>query len=97
MSLAPEDIEKIAQLSKLNLSNSETEQFTKQLDNIIKLVEQMNSVNTDQVTAMCHSLDLSQRLRSDEVTEIDQRAAYQKIAPLTSAGLYLVPQVIETV
>lgn len=91
------DIEKIAHLAKLNLSEAEALQFTNQLTNIICLVEQMNSVNTDHVTAVSHALNSTQRLRPDEITEINQRTAFQKIAPAVEAGLYLVPQVIETV
>jgi aspartyl-tRNA(Asn)/glutamyl-tRNA(Gln) amidotransferase subunit C len=59
------------------------------------MVEQMNAVDTEGVTPMAHPLHMAQRLRSDEVNEIDQREKYQKIAPLTENGLYLVPKVIE--
>jgi aspartyl-tRNA(Asn)/glutamyl-tRNA(Gln) amidotransferase subunit C len=44
---------------------------------------------------MAHPLVAVQRLRPDEVTEIDQRDAFQAIAPKTEAGVYLVPKVIE--
>jgi aspartyl-tRNA(Asn)/glutamyl-tRNA(Gln) amidotransferase subunit C len=37
-----------------------------------------------------------QRLRDDSVTEFDQREKFQAIAPDVAAGLYLVPQVIES-
>ena len=97
MSLAAKDIEKIAHLAKLNLSSTEAAQFTQQLANIIHLVEQMNSVNTDHVTAVCHALEVEQHLRPDQITETNQRTAFQKIAPAVEAGLYLVPKVIETI
>jgi aspartyl-tRNA(Asn)/glutamyl-tRNA(Gln) amidotransferase subunit C len=44
---------------------------------------------------MAHPLDAVQRLRADEVTETNQREAFQAIAPATENGLYLVPRVIE--
>jgi aspartyl-tRNA(Asn)/glutamyl-tRNA(Gln) amidotransferase subunit C len=44
---------------------------------------------------MAHARDLAQRLREDRVTERDRHADFQKIAPETEAGLYLVPKVIE--
>ena len=44
---------------------------------------------------MAHPLDAHQRLRPDAVTETDQRELFQSTAPLTEAGLYLVPRVIE--
>jgi aspartyl-tRNA(Asn)/glutamyl-tRNA(Gln) amidotransferase subunit C len=44
---------------------------------------------------MAHPLDQAQRLRPDAVTEPDQRALFQQLAPAVEAGLYLVPKVIE--
>lgn len=44
---------------------------------------------------MAHPLDQTQRLRPDAVSEADQRALFQSIAPKVEAGLYLVPKVIE--
>ena len=44
---------------------------------------------------MAHPLDRAQRLREDRVTERDQHELYQRNAPLTERGLYLVPKVID--
>ena len=55
----------------------------------------MNAIDTSDVEPMAHPLDAVQRLRKDEVTEQNQRDHYQQVAPLTEAGLYLVPKVIE--
>ena len=40
-------------------------------------------------------VETTQRLRSDEPTEPNQRERFQRIAPATEEGLYLVPKVIE--
>lgn len=95
-SLAIEDIQKIARLAKLTLPSAEIEKYSQQLTSILVLVEQMNQVNTDHINAVAHSLDFSQRLRPDIVTETNERTLFQKIAPAVEAGLYLVPKVIET-
>ena len=63
--------------------------------NILGLVEQMNSVDTRDVEPMAHPLEITARLREDEITEIDQRQRFQAIAPEVEQGLYLVPRVIE--
>jgi aspartyl-tRNA(Asn)/glutamyl-tRNA(Gln) amidotransferase subunit C len=55
----------------------------------------MNTVNTEGVVPMSHPLEVVQRLREDTVTERDQRDEFQKVAPATRDGLYLVPRVIE--
>lgn len=95
MSLTPDDVKKIAHLARLNLLEEDVALYTQQLSTILSFVEQMNQADTAQVEPLASSLDLSQRLRSDMITESDQRAAFQAIAPQVEAGLYLVPQVIE--
>jgi aspartyl-tRNA(Asn)/glutamyl-tRNA(Gln) amidotransferase subunit C len=59
------------------------------------MIDQMQSVDTSAVSAMAHPFDAGQRLRADQITETNQRDYYQKIAPATQNGLYLVPKVIE--
>jgi len=55
----------------------------------------MQAVDTTGIEPLAHPLEASQRLRPDQVTESNQREAYQAIAPSTESGLYLVPKVIE--
>ena len=55
----------------------------------------MNQLDTQGVSPLAHPLELTQRLRPDQVTESNQRDALQAIAPQTQEGLYLVPKVIE--
>ncbi len=95
MSLTAADVKKIAHLARLNMSDTDLPLYTTQLSNILNFVEQMNQADTTGIDAVAHSLDFSQRLRPDAVTEPDQRAAFQAIAPRVEAGLYLVPKVIE--
>ena len=95
MSLTATDVKKIAHLARLNLSEADTTLYTEQLSKIIDFVEQMNQTDTTTTEPVAHSLDLTQRLRIDQVTETNQRTAFQAIAPQVEAGLYLVPQVIE--
>ena len=95
MTLDNEEIEKIANLARLQIDAADIPGYTENLSNILDLVAQMDSVNTDDVTPMAHPLDAVQRLRADEVTEQDQREHFQKHAPKVEDGLYLVPKVIE--
>ena len=95
MSLDSEEIKKIANLARLQIEESDIPGYTKNLSNILELVEQMDSVNTDGVSPMAHPLDAVQRLRVDEVTEENQREHFQEHAPKVEDGLYLVPKVIE--
>ncbi|VAW93888.1 Aspartyl-tRNA(Asn) amidotransferase subunit C @ Glutamyl-tRNA(Gln) amidotransferase subunit C [hydrothermal vent metagenome] len=95
MSLDDEQIKKIAHLAKLQIEESDIPGYAKNLSNILDLVAQMDSVNTDGVTPMAHPMDAVQRLRVDEVTEQDQREKFQQHAPKVEDGLFLVPKVIE--
>lgn len=95
MSLTPEDVKKIAHLARLNLSEQDIAVYTPQLSNILQFIEQMNQTDTSAIEPIAHSLEVSQRLRADKVTEVNLREKFQDIAPQVEAGLYLVPKVIE--
>lgn len=95
MALDKSDVEKIAHLARLAISEEDIPAYAHNLSNILTLVEQMSSVDTSGVTPMAHPLDMAQRLREDAVTETNQRDHFQAIAPSVEAGLYLVPKVIE--
>ncbi|MGQ7274340.1 Asp-tRNA(Asn)/Glu-tRNA(Gln) amidotransferase subunit GatC [Marinobacter sp. V034] len=95
MSISREDIEKVAVLARIRLEDNQVEALEKDLGNILNLVDQLQAADTADVEPLAHPLDAVQRLRADQVTEIDQREAFQKIAPATEDGLYLVPRVIE--
>jgi aspartyl-tRNA(Asn)/glutamyl-tRNA(Gln) amidotransferase subunit C len=95
MSLTTDDVKKIAHLARLNMPADDLANFTSKLSGIFEFAAQMNQIDTDHIEPLAHPLDISQRLRPDEVTEPNQREAAQKIAPEVEAGLYLVPQVID--
>ncbi len=95
MSLDRSDVEKIAHLARLALDEAQVDAYAKDLSNILNLVEQLETAETDEVEPMAHPLHMAQRLRPDRVTESDRREENQAIAPSVEAGLYLVPKVIE--
>ena len=89
------EVEKIAQLARLYISDSEIDEVTGRIRDILALIDQMQSVDTDAVVPLAHPLDLTQRLREDDVTEFNRRGELQLLAPKVEQGLYLVPKVIE--
>ena len=95
MSLTLEQVQRIAHLARIEVSESEALSTQGHLNGIFQLIEQMQAVDTAGIEPMAHAQDLSQRLRDDVVSEGDRRAAYLAVAPETEAGLYLVPKVIE--
>ena len=95
MSLNLEQVRRIAELARIEISEAEAESTLGQLNGIFSLIEEMQAVDTHGVEPMAHAQDLAQRLRADKVTETNRREAYQAVAPETEASLYLVPRVIE--
>ena len=59
------------------------------------MIDELQAVDTTGVVPMAHAQDVMLPLREDAVTETDQRARYQSVAPAVEDGLYLVPKVIE--
>ena len=89
------EVTHIAHLARLKLIPEEIEKYAQNLNDIFQLALEMNKIDTTHVQPLSHPLDMPARLRDDVVTETDERALMQSIAPQVEAGLYLVPQVIE--
>ncbi len=95
MALERTEVEKIAHLARLGLSEADLPRTTETLNNILGLIDRMQAIDTTGIEPLAHPLETTQRLRADVVTERNQRDAYQAIAPAVEEGLYLVPRVIE--
>jgi aspartyl-tRNA(Asn)/glutamyl-tRNA(Gln) amidotransferase subunit C len=96
MPLKRADIENIAQLARLSLTDDEIPGHVENLSRILAFVGELERADTRGIEPMAHPLEgLAQRLRADEVLESDRHADYQRNAPQVEAGLYLVPKVIE--
>ena len=93
--LSLDQIAKIAQLARLELSPADAAAMQQQLNGILAMVDRMQAVDTKGVEPMSHPQQAMQRLRDDVVSEADHRASYQSVAPATEDNLYLVPKVIE--
>ncbi|MEO7231386.1 MAG: Asp-tRNA(Asn)/Glu-tRNA(Gln) amidotransferase subunit GatC [Polaromonas sp.] len=99
MALIFKDIERVANLARLELRPDETERTLSQLNGFFALVEQMQAINTDGVEPLAHPAavlgEVALRLRDDIASEPNQREASQVSAPAVERGLFLVPKVIE--
>jgi aspartyl-tRNA(Asn)/glutamyl-tRNA(Gln) amidotransferase subunit C len=77
------------------VSEAEAIEVASRITDILALIDQMQSIDTDGVEPLAHPLDVTQPLREDKVTEENRRDELQTLAPATEDGLYLVPRVIE--
>ncbi len=95
MSLDKDQVKHIAMLAMLRLTDDEFADTQDKLSRIVDFVDQLSAAPTDKVVPMAHPLNQAQRLRPDQVTEVDERERMQKNAPSVADGLYLVPKVLE--
>jgi aspartyl-tRNA(Asn)/glutamyl-tRNA(Gln) amidotransferase subunit C len=96
MNLTRQDVEKIAHLARLEITEREMPVYVTSLSSIVNFVDELSRAQTDAVLPMAHPLDgQHQRLRADAVSEGDHHEKYQANAPAVQAGLYVVPRVIE--
>ena len=95
MSLDNKQVKEIAYLARLSIEDSELEQTTKEINNILVLMDKLGEIDTGDVEPMAHPLEMNQRLRDDKVTEKDLAKEFQEIAPKTGNSHFLVPTVIE--
>ena len=95
MSLAAEDLERLARLARLQFSPEDVTRYRDELNTILTMVDTLKAAETQGVEPMAHPLDMAQRLRADAVTEVDRRDALMQAAPQSEDGLFVVPRVIE--
>jgi aspartyl-tRNA(Asn)/glutamyl-tRNA(Gln) amidotransferase subunit C len=99
MALTLLDVTRIAHLSRIQVTQAEAEAARARINDLFVLVEQLRAVDTTGIAPLAHPLDviepLAQRLRSDAVSECNQRERNQLSAPAVQDGLFLVPKVIE--
>lgn len=89
-----ETIIKVASLARLNLTNSEISGLSKDIGNVLKHVDQLSQLNTDDVEPLAHPGDILNALREDEIQPSTPRADILKNAPRTDGEFYLVPAVL---
>ena len=89
------DLEHLCRLAQLALDDEAKAAARQDLERIIGMVDQMQSVDTTGVEPLAHPLGSVARLRRDEVTEVVDREQLQSLAPDRQDGFYLVPRVVE--
>lgn len=94
MSIDATEVLKIAHLARLNIDEQAIPRYTRDLQDILNLVQQMNQLDTTGIEPMAHPVPTTQPKQADLVTEPNQRELFQSIAPRVEAGLYIVPKVI---
>ena len=95
MALTPEAIARLARLARIDIDRNEARDVKSKLDAILRLIDDLQAIDTTDIVPMSHAQDVMLALRDDVVTETDQHERFQEEAPAVCGGLYLVPKVIE--
>ena len=95
MKINENDIQKVAKLARLELSGEESEEFSRQLNDIIEYVEKINELDTSDVKPADHIIELSNVFREDTVQKSIDTSEIEKMAPSFRNGHIVVPRIIE--
>ncbi|MNI37445.1 Aspartyl/glutamyl-tRNA(Asn/Gln) amidotransferase subunit C [compost metagenome] len=95
MSITVKDVEHVAKLARLELNDQEKQQFTEQLNAILKYAEQLEGLNTDDVPPTSHAMPLVNVMRKDEAKPSLPIEKVLLNAPEEEEGQFKVPAVLE--
>ena len=87
------DVEHVAKLARLELTEAEKEKFTKQIGDVLKYVEQMNEIDTTNVKPMAHAFDIVNVMREDKVVSEETKEELMMNAPEEENGFFRVPKI----
>lgn len=95
MKIEKKDVEYIAELARLEVSEYEKEMFTEQLSHILDYVKVLEELNTEDISPTYHVFPIQNVFRSDQVKESLNQEEVLKNAPDQEKGFFKVPRVIE--
>lgn len=95
MKIDEKEIVKVAELARLDLTEDEKGEFSKQLNDIIEYVEKINELDTSGVNPADYNVDLKNVTRDDDVKKSLDTGDIEKIVPAFANGHIVVPRIIE--
>lgn len=93
--ITKKDVEHVAQLARLSISEEEKEMFTRQMADIVSYVELMNELDTSNVEPMAHAIPVTNVMREDISVNEYERSEMLGISPLEEEGFIRVPKIID--
>ena len=93
--ITKDQVEHVAKLARLSLSEEEKELYTKQLSKILDYIDQLNKVNTDGIEPMTQPIPTVNVMRTDIIKKQFERTDMLKNAPQEEYGFFRVPKIGE--
>ena len=95
MKITRVEVEHVARLARLKLTEEELDTFTEQMDGILSYVDKLNELDTEGIVPTSHAVPMENAFREDEAREGIGVASAVANAPLAADGFFRVPRVIE--
>ena len=95
MKISREEVEHVARLARLDLSEEEIDRMTGQLDAILGYVAQLEDLDTTDIVPTAHAVPVDNVFRDDIVSPSLPRDRALQNAPAAADGCFRVPRVIE--
>lgn len=86
---------KIARLARIRITEEEQAHYAQELTGILKWIEQLSAINTDNVPLLTSVAEMQLPRRADKITDGNQQEAVVKNAPQSDYGCFVVPKVME--
>ena len=90
-----ETVATISYLSRLSFDKENEEKITKDLENIIKFVDQLDGVDTSDIEPLKSPLEKTAKTRNDQISAGNRKEQFLKNAPDANEDYFLVPRVVE--
>jgi len=94
VALSEKDVQYVAKLARLEVTDQETAKYTQQLGAILQYVEQLNKLDTSNVEPLTHPLDVKNVLRKDEVVPSLSQKDVLSNGPEVQSGHFKVPKIM---
>ena len=95
MQLDEKNLKDIAHLARLKIEENEVAESLADFSSILSMINEMQTVNTENIVHLSNPHEQTQKLRKDVVTESNDREKLLNLAPRATDGLFLVPRVID--
>ena len=90
-----ETVATISYLARLRFDEDNKDKITKDLENIIEFVDQLESADTSDIEPLANPLEKTAKTRSDEITAENRKETFLENAPDSNEDYFLVPRVVE--
>ena len=95
MDIDIKQIEQVATLSRIKLTDEEKDVFREQLTDILGYIEKLNELDTDDVQPMAHATSIKNVFREDQQKSSFPRQEILELSPSSANGFFKVPKVLE--